>query len=161
VDKVAIFSLVGVGVLLILAEVFVPGGIVGGIGILMLITGIAAGFFFGSPLLGFSLLIGSLVFGLIAFWAWMKLLPRSPMGKRLILQSDGALWDGFDSHQSELAGKEGVAKSPLHPSGIAIIDGRRIDVVTRGEMVDIGAKIKVIEVHGNRVVVAQIASEEN
>ena len=78
------------------------------------------------------------------------------MGKRLILQADGAEWDGFDNRQKQLLGKTGVARTPLHPGGIAIIDQKRIDVVSRGEMIAPETQIKVIEVSGNRIVVSAI-----
>jgi membrane-bound serine protease (ClpP class) len=52
-----------------------------------------------------------------------------------------------------LMDEEGVALADLHPTGIARIDGRRVDVVTRGEMVLKNTRIKVIEVRGNRIVV--------
>jgi membrane-bound serine protease (ClpP class) len=153
----AIIALVVIGVLLVLAEVFVPGGFVGTIGMIVLVTGVVAGFFV-SPGLGLGLLLGSLVFGLIAFWLWMKFLPHSPFGKHIMLQSDAADWDGFDARQSELLDQEGSTHTPLHPSGIATINGKRVDVVTRGEMIAANCKIKVIEVSGNRIVVAQTES---
>ena len=43
--------------------------------------------------------------------------------------------------------------TPLHPTGIALIQNRRVDVVTRGEMLEQGQKIKVVKVEGNRIVV--------
>ncbi len=159
-DITAIITLVIVGVLLIMAEVFVPGGIVGTMGVLILLIGIIGGFSV-NPLLGFGLLLGALFFGLIGFWLWVKFFPRSPFGKRIILQSDAAEWDGFDKKQSELLGQEGVAKSPLRPSGIANIAGQRIDVVTRGEMIDAGERVRVLEVHGNRIVVVAVASTDS
>ena len=43
--------------------------------------------------------------------------------------------------------------TPLHPSGVARIDGHRLDVVTRGEMLEKGTPVVVIETAGNRIVV--------
>ena len=48
----------------------------------------------------------------------------------------------------------GVTLSALRPSGFARIDGQRVDVVTRGEMIEAGRAVRVVEVLGNRVVVA-------
>ena len=147
-----IIILTAAGVLLMLAEVFVPGGVVGTIGLILLAIAVAAGFFH-SPTLGFILLAGSLVFGVIAFWLWLKLLPKTAIGKKIILQQDAAGWTGCDPDKATLRGREGTAHSTLRPSGIALIDGRRVDVVTRGEMIAADAAIRVIEVEGNRVVV--------
>ena len=57
-----------------------------------------------------------------------------------------------------LEGKRGVTLSALRPSGFARIDGRKVDVVTRGEMIDEDVDVVVIDVSANRVVVAQIKS---
>ena len=40
--------------------------------------------------------------------------------------------------------------------GFADIGGKRVDVVTRGENIEQGAKVRVVEVEGNRVVVEKI-----
>lgn len=140
------------GVLLVIAEIFIPGGIVGTLGGIMLAIAIVAGFL-EDPALGGGLLLGSLVFGMLALWAWVKIIPGTALGRRFILQADAGAWDGFDPGKRGLMGKAGTARTPLHPGGIAIIDQKRIDVVTRGELIDSGTRIKVIAVEGNRVVV--------
>lgn len=50
----------------------------------------------------------------------------------------------------------GIALTDLHPSGIASFGERKTDVVTRGEFVFKEARIKVLEVDGNRIVVKEI-----
>jgi membrane-bound ClpP family serine protease len=83
-----------------------------------------------------------------------KLLPRSPMGK--VLVNEGVSFKdvaAVDRRDRTLVGQEGVVESLLRPSGTAHIDGRRVDVVTRGEPIEAGARVVVLEVEGNRVVV--------
>ena len=60
------------------------------------------------------------------------------------------------SDRQELVGQEGVAKSRLRPSGTAEFAGERLDVVTRGEMVEPGDRIVIIENQGNRIVVRKV-----
>ena len=43
---------------------------------------------------------------------------------------------------------------------MARLNGRRVDVVTRGEWLQTGEPVRVVEVRGNRVVVVRIAPEE-
>ena len=50
-------------------------------------------------------------------------------------------------------GKTGRAVSPLRPSGVAVFDGRRIDVITEGLMVEPGQWVKCVEVRANKVLV--------
>jgi membrane-bound serine protease (ClpP class) len=51
---------------------------------------------------------------------------------------------------------EGITLSALRPAGIAEIEGQRVDVVTKGEMVGRGDRVRVTEVEGNRVVVERL-----
>ena len=54
---------------------------------------------------------------------------------------------------SELVGQSGTASTQLRPAGIAIIAGKRSDVVTRGDFISAGTHVTVVEVEGARVVV--------
>lgn len=65
---------------------------------------------------------------------------------------DGRAGD-LDEDPPFLGGKRGITRSPLRPSGIAEIDGERIDVITSGEFIPAGEQIEVIDdTHYRRVV---------
>src|SRR5262249_43991186 len=53
----------------------------------------------------------------------------------------------------QLQGKLGVAKTVMLPSGAVLIDGQTIDALSEGPPIEAGQRVRVIEVHGNRVVV--------
>lgn len=55
-----------------------------------------------------------------------------------------------------LVGKTGAATTDLLPAGRAEIDGEPVDVLTRGEMIDRGETIEVVEAHANRVIVRKV-----
>ena len=55
-----------------------------------------------------------------------------------------------------LAGKTGAACTVLRPSGIAEIDGVRLNVVTEGDFIEPGTKIRVERIEGNRIVVVPL-----
>lgn len=155
-----VFLLVVVGLLLIFLEVLFVS--MGALGIA------AAGCLLGSIFLAFqesvSFGTGVTVFEALAaptvFYLSFKILPKTPFGKNLILS--GPPTDGTaaaaDTSLEPLEGKRGVTLSALRPSGFARIDGRKVDVVTRGEMIDEDVDVVVIDVSANRVVVAQIKS---
>ena len=149
-----IITLIVAGMLLIFCEVFVPGGILGAVGAIVLLVGLVSGFIYDGNW-GFGLMLGSLVFGMVGFWFWVKYFPRSRVGKKLFLSRDAHEWQGYDGANKELLGKQGVAHTPLRPAGTAIVDGKRVDVVTRGEMIERKSQVKIIEVEGNRVVVTK------
>jgi len=50
-----------------------------------------------------------------------------------------------------LLGKTGKALTTLRPTGTALIDGKRVDVVTDGEYLPNNTDIKVIKVEGARI----------
>ena len=60
----------------------------------------------------------------------------------------------------ELLGEVGVTQTALRPSGMTDFDGRRVDTVTEGGMIDKGARVKGIQVRGNRVVVRRLDADE-
>jgi membrane-bound serine protease (ClpP class) len=57
-------------------------------------------------------------------------------------------------------GRTGTAITPLRPSGKAMIDERRYDVVTRGDFLEKGTPIRVVSAKGARIVVVRAGKEE-
>jgi membrane-bound serine protease (ClpP class) len=149
--------LLGLGLAFIVAEVLFPS-----LGLLSLlatacIVGALAVAFSDSTSTGLNFLIAVAVLVPVVMLIGFKLFPRSPMGRKMV--APGLSFDAratTDERDGALLGREGTVESALRPSGIARIDGRRVDVVTRGELVDPPARVRVIEVTGNRVVVAAV-----
>ena len=103
----------------------------------------------------------ALLFALAASLVLLRFLPRLPFGRRLILATGLAAAEGHASAPESDArwlGKRGRASSPLRPAGIAEIDGQRVDVVSDGELIEVGQFIEVVRVDGNRIVVRRITN---
>ena len=85
-----------------------------------------------------------------------RFLPRSRLFGRLALGAATAAADGYTAapDSTALVGKAGVALTALHPAGSARFEGERLDVVTAGEYLDAGTPVRIVEAHGNRIVVA-------
>ena len=147
------------GLLLIGAEIFVPGGILGVIGSVFLVGAIGMAFV-AFHTYGAYVAIGILILLGLTIALWIKFFPGSRFGRKMTVSSDledaKATADGLDV----LEGREGTTLSELHPAGFARIDGRRIDVITRGEMISAGEAIRVVAVEGNRVVVRSSQTEK-
>jgi membrane-bound serine protease (ClpP class) len=160
-----------IGVVLLSIELFVtPGfGILGGSGIILIIVSFIAAmgkgpFFnpatilspnyfrgltnFGTALLGLVILI------LLTYkFVFVK---SSPLYQKFVLTAEERRANGFESSESDLArmkGMRGTAVSNLRPAGKANINGKTVDVVSRGDFIEPGDTIEVVEVVGNRVVV--------
>ncbi|MBM4032948.1 MAG: hypothetical protein FJ291_14330 [Planctomycetes bacterium] len=103
----------------------------------------------------------------------LKVVPRTSWGRGLVLrppQEEGtqerptvsetaALSPEGGTAERELAplvGKEGVAQSELRPAGVALIGGKRVDVVADGALIPPGTRVRVVAVEGNRVVVRKV-----
>jgi membrane-bound serine protease (ClpP class) len=53
----------------------------------------------------------------------------------------------------KLRGRIGKTLAPLRPAGVADFDGRRIDVITEGMMIDGGQWVRCIDVRAGKVLV--------
>lgn len=153
-----------IGVILLLLEIFViPGfGILGILGILFMIAGLFFGLVSDFGMSDYSILSIAItqlaaVFVLSAIFIFIlsKLLPKSAIWNRLILQDNIAIKSGYATRPSfeHLVGAEGIAITTLRPAGSAMIDGIRIDVVTEGDYINHDSKIIVKAVEGSKVVV--------
>ncbi|HAR65682.1 MAG TPA: hypothetical protein DCR55_05650 [Lentisphaeria bacterium] len=89
-----------------------------------------------------------------------KVLPKSRFYKKLVLEAEQLPSQGYVGldvvAQMALVGKHGTTQSPLRPSGIALIDGKRVDVVSEGEFIDRDTAIEVTHTEGARIVVAPL-----
>jgi membrane-bound serine protease (ClpP class) len=143
--------LAGLG--LIVAEIlFVPGStIVGLLGVVSILASVYLQY--GDKfwqVASVSSIVGGLGLGLIL---WM--LPQSQFMKRLYVQSplagSSANWNANEA--PKLEGRFGTALTDLRPSGVADIEGERVDVVSNGEFITLGTKLEVVKVEGRRVLV--------
>lgn len=142
------------GLLLFLAEFIIPGMISGIIGTVMLISSIVLVIVYHPGIALFGVM-AQLLGVLVAVIAGMYLLPRSRYGRYLILQDSQQAEAGWVSADGEdgLVGAEGSVYTALRPAGSILVNGKRYDAVANGAFIDKGRQIRVIEVHGSRVVV--------
>lgn len=155
--------LVGSGLVLLAAEfLLIPGfGVAGVLGIAALLSGLSLSLIGGGATWDFILkavgqVVFSLLLALVGSLVLLRFLPRLPFGRRLILETGLAAGAGYASApdtDKQWLGKDGLAVSPLRPSGIADIAGERLDVVSDGEFIEAGAQVVVARVDGNRIVV--------
>jgi len=155
--------LVGAGFVLLVLEIFItPGfGLLGTLGLMALLGGlglslVGVGATWEVVLIASGRVVLSLLLALTAALAILRVLPRLPFGRRLVLETEMAADAGYASapeHDRHWLGKRGTAASPLRPAGLADLDDERVDVVSDGEFIDAGAPLEVIRVDGNRIVV--------
>lgn len=150
---VLVIALLVVGILLLLAETMLPGVIAGVIGACCLMAGVAEGYAqFGMRTGNLILLL--VLLGLTAgFCLWLKFFPDSRLAK--VVVSHKVVGD-IGTEQPELVNQTGTAFTQLRPAGTAVINGRRVDVVTEGQLIERGTPVKVVAVEGMRVIVRAV-----
>jgi len=140
--------------ILILAEFFVPGAVLGILGAIALTVSTVLGCYAYRDYAVF-IIVGEFAGAVAVILLGMALLPRTGAGKRLILQDSQQQAAGFTAVESNLSllGKEAKVLTALRPAGTILLDGKRLDAVSNGTIIDAGEQVRVIEVQGNRIVV--------
>lgn len=154
-----------VGIVLLLIEFFyVPGfGLVGILGILAILASIVLSLIGNLPTVTspdtfrvVQTMAMAAILTIIFTIPIIKYVPKTTAWNRLILNTEQKKEAGFRSTPGEyeqLIGKKGIALSTLRPSGSALIENKRLTVVSYGDFIEKNSQIEVIQVEGNRVVV--------
>ena len=148
-----------IGVLLIILEFFIVGGIAGIFGIIAVIASmfLASG---NIVVIGISLLI-AMIIAVVASILLVKVFGKKMrFFKKIILTDSTNTESGYVSNQNrtELVGLTGKTLTPLRPAGMVVVNEERIDVVSEGRFIDKDVLVKVVKVEGSRIVVREIIS---
>lgn len=148
-----------VGVILILAEVFViPGfGIAGISGITAVLVSLF--FIFPNTTIAVNVLLAVILFTLVIALVMFKKFGSSRFWRRISLESSSKNYYSSTS-KKDFLNQEGETLSKLRPAGTIKIDEERVDAVSEGSFIEKGKKVKVISVSGSRVVVREKSEEE-
>ncbi|MBX5482386.1 MAG: NfeD family protein [Myxococcaceae bacterium] len=145
-----VFLLFVVGVVLLGLELFViPGfGVVGVLGIAGLVGSVVVAFWkLGAWEAGLTFALGAATCGGLLF-----ALSKSRASKALVLTE---VQSGIAVARPDLQpGTQGIAATPLRPSGIARFADKELDVVSEAVFVEPGTSVRVTRVQGATIFVA-------
>ncbi|MCM3141516.1 NfeD family protein [Brevibacillus sp. MER 51] len=149
-----------IGILLMLLEIFLPGGIVGAIGFLSIVTGLVMAAYDTKQGLA-SLGVAALITAIVTFLLVKKYGVKGLFSK-FVLGETQSNEEGYVAprDQRELEGKSGIALTPLRPAGVVKVEGKRVDAVSVGGFIEAGTAITVVQVEGTRIVVAELEQKE-
>jgi membrane-bound ClpP family serine protease len=143
------FIFFAIALVFYVAEVFLPShGMLGILGTLAMVGCIVVCFRI-NQYLGLGVMLASLIAAPFATLAAIKVWPKTPVGRRMVLQP-------FESHvagPSVKIGDIGVAMSELRPMGTCEFAGERFEVRSQLGMIAAGTKVKVIGIDAGRLVV--------
>lgn len=151
-----------IGLLGILYELHVvPGhgipGILGGVALLASIILAFGPFGAAAFFVALQTVATAIVLTVMLFWMATRALPENAWIAKLTFAGAQGAEYVTSTDYSTLRGKSGVASSYLRPAGVALIDGQRVDVLTRGEFIPEGTPVRVTRVEGARIFVEPIA----
>lgn len=153
-----------VGVGLLVAEVFMPGFGIAGIsgivleGISIVLTYLKYG---GLAALGLTIVILAVIG--IAISMSLRSATKGRLSKSpIILKTSETAAEGYSAtaDMDVFLGKEGDTMTVLRPTGMAEFDGVKLNVVSDGEYIPKGTRVRVSRVEGARVVVRRVTQEQ-
>jgi membrane-bound serine protease (ClpP class) len=153
-----------VGLILLLLEIFViPGfGIIGILGIVCVVTSFFMAFGWekietAAYVISLSMLAAIGIMVILAFYL------TKPMFRMVALDSRQLSSDGYTAFKDALVapGDCGVTVSMLRPAGIAMIDGKRLDVMTEGSFIEADVPVQVTDIRGGQIIVNSITQPIN
>lgn len=113
---------------------------------------------FGTPMIFVAMqtVASAIVLTVILFYVATRIFPENAWIKKLTFAGAQGADYVTSSDFSSLLGKSGVAASYLRPSGVALVDGERVDVLTQGEFIHEGTPVRITRVEGARIFVEPI-----
>lgn len=148
--------LLALALFLFVLEILSPGfGLPGVAGILLLAADVLITARTLQEALIYGLIAGVIVLIFLVIGA--RLISKGRLPKSLILHEGEEEYRSSED-MSALLGAMGKALTVLRPAGLAELDGRRLDVVTRGEFLEKDCPVEVVETAGGRIVVRAAGS---
>lgn len=143
------------GIAVIIAEFLIPSaGILSIVALGLIGYSLFEAFANISRLAGFCFVGADILMLPFVVIAGLKLIGRSPAALKQTLSNA----NGVSSQPKELdqiLHRHGRTITPLHPAGIAMVDGKRYDVISRGGFIDKESDVIVAELSGNQIIVVQ------
>jgi membrane-bound serine protease (ClpP class) len=150
------------GAVFFVIEIIVPGfGIFGILGIVLTLLGLM----FSARSIRDFIISGGITLAVcaVSIPIMFKLFGRLKIFDRIILKHGETSEQGYTASSEQtvsILGMTGRTVTILRPSGMAVIDGKRVDVLSHEGIIEAGVEVKVIDTSGNRVVVEKIVSEQ-
>jgi len=142
------------GISLVWLEFLLPGLILGTLGVIALVASIAVAVYAYPEYGVFIVVLGSVAAVLVISLGLYAMAKTKILGG-LVHKEDQRLEEGYSNVAVTAIkpGMRGKVITPLRPSGTIAMGDERVDAVSNGAFIELGAEVSIVEVHGNRVVV--------
>ncbi len=144
------------GILLILAEVILPGGIVGAIGGIMLIAGCVLAFVAYGTGGGMAAVFLAVVLTAAALYLEFRYLPRTKIGRKAFLTKEITATSSTEfAGAAALVGQTAEAVTMLSPSGFVNVAGRRYEAFCQSGQAPAGSLLEITGADNYRLIVTR------
>ena len=152
----AIVVLFIAGILLLALELFVPGMVVGIVGGLLIIAGVAMAFtLYGSSGGTIALLGGGLLLGVTLYLEFV-VLPKTKLARKFSMHTtvEGTS-QPVVADLAAVLDQQGETVTPLSPSGYVILQGRQYEAFSQSGFLAKGVTVRVTGLDNFRLIVTQ------
>ncbi|MEM9017743.1 MAG: NfeD family protein [Verrucomicrobiota bacterium] len=147
-----ILVLCAIGILAILAELVLPGGLLGIVGALCLLVAVGLVFVEYGTTAGAIALGGLFLLALATLNWWMRFFHKLPLTRKLILHEEVKEDPGKEATDS-LIGKSGLTVTDLMPSGRVEVEGIRHDALAESGSISKETPVTIVSRSGPSLVV--------
>ena len=153
---IAIILYFVIGVLFIAAEVFLPGGIVGAIGGLVMLGGVVQSYAEFGAQGAFISAVAAILLLVGALYLEFKLLPNSRFGSRLFLKKSVNASAEYSDAEDELVGQVCTTLTALGPTGVVLVDGKKLEASSKSGFIEKNTQVKVTGRDNFRIIVSKL-----
>lgn len=145
-----------VGILLLAAEIIVPGGVLGTAGGIAMLAGVVLAFtYYGGSGGSIATLVSLVALG-VTVYLELIWLPQSRLAKQLSVSAanEGTSQPAI-ADEAAVIGREATAQTTLAPTGYVLVEGRRYEAYSRSGYVNAGEKLRVVGLDNFRLIVSK------
>lgn len=146
------FTLFVAGLILMAAEIILPGGIPGTIGAICLLTASANIWIENGAFWGLASIVATLFIGLALFFLEIRLMRKGPLARWFFLDQKTPPTSSQSAGGLAL-GTEGKTFTRLNPTGLVLVQGRKLEAISRDGLIEENVDIVVVSDDPFRVAV--------
>jgi membrane-bound ClpP family serine protease len=143
------------GIFMLSLEIFLPGGVLGTLGALVLVAAVVLAFRDHGMTGGVIALCVSVVLGTGTVIAEFVILPKTRFGQRFFLSASVTGVATPPQDPKSLVGRTCEAATVLAPSGVVLLDGRKHEAFCRDGFAERGARLTICGTDNFRLVVSK------
>lgn len=151
-----IILLLIVGLVFYAVEILVPGGFFGLLGLLSQAAAIVVALVVYDGEMALKVFFACLLLSGLMLFIMLKLIQTGSWRKKIFLDASIEGVSKVSDESDDLVGKEGETLTPLNPTGLIAIDGKKHEAYSQSGSLSRGTRVKVVAVESFRLKVTSL-----